>query len=317
MEKHDVAWTEQLDCIIVGAGPAGLTAAEYLARFHRRVAVLGMSGPVPRLLLIDRTYNLPGCPEGIPGEELRARLVTQARAMGALLCEETARRIEGEDGAFCVHLRDGTQMHARKLILAMGVRDRHPDIAGIEPHIGHFVRYCLVCDGYEHTGQHLGILGSGGSVARHALFLRTFSHHISIFLHGKSKESLGDYQTKLQQKGIDVYEPRVVKIIEKRHAEESSAFGPEGCGICLEDGTQHPISVLYSALGCDLSLEPVQHMKFNLDEDSYIKVDINQETSVPGIYSAGDLVSQINQISVAFGQAAIAAVAIHNVLDDE
>jgi thioredoxin reductase (NADPH) len=312
-----LASTERLDCVVIGAGPAGLTAAEYLARFHRRVVVLGLRGTKPRLLLIDRTHNLPGYPGGISGRELQERLLTQAREMGAVLCDETAQHVEGENGAFTIHLSDGSQMCARKIVLAMGVRDRHPDIDNIEPHIGHFIRYCPVCDGYEHTGQHLGILGSGGSVARHALFLKTFSNRITIFLHGKSSETLGNYRSKLEENGIDVFESRVVKIIEKSPGEGRSLSDHVGCGVGLEDGTQHPLSVLYSALGCDLPLQPVDHIGLDLDEDGYIKVNTNQETSVPGIYAAGDLVSQINQLTVAFGQASIAAVSLHNSLDDE
>jgi thioredoxin reductase (NADPH) len=317
MSQHNRNLPQKLDCIIVGAGPAGLTAAEYLARFHRDVVVLGLNGPKPRLLYIDRTYNLPGYPQGVRGQDLRTRLVEQAKEMGAVIREETAVRIEGQDGDFRVQLNDGSTLCARKVILAMGVRDRHPDISNIEPHIGHFVRYCPVCDGYEHTGQNLGIVGSGGSVARHALFLQTFSNRITIFLHGESQETLGNYRSKLERKGIDFYEPRIVKIIEKQPEDSSSPSNYVGCGICLEDGTEHSLSVLYSALGCDLPLEPVRHLGLDLDEDGYLLVNENQETNITGVYATGDLVSQINQISVAFGQAAIAAVRIHNVLDDE
>lgn len=323
-----------LDCIIVGAGPAGLTAAEYLARFHRSAVTLGMAGPTPRLLSIDRTYNLPGYPAGVPGAALLARLCEQAKQMGAVLRAETATRVEGCDGEFRVQLSDETWLCAKKIILAMGVRDRHPDIPGIAPHIGKFVRYCPVCDGYEHTGKQLGILGSGGSMARHALFLETFSNRITIFLHGESAETLGAYRKALVEKGIEVQESRVARIMDQCEEAESDprvghlkiAAEPEeqeaiespyrGCGVCLEDGTVHPLAVLYSALGCDLHLEPLQALSLKLDNDGYIVTDINQQTTVPGVYAAGDMVSQINQISVAFGQATIAAVHIHNVLDD-
>lgn len=305
---------ETLDCVVVGAGPAGLTALEYLARFHRRAVALGAGGSRPRSLLIDRSYNLPGHPEGIPGSELLARLRAQAQAVGGVLRDETAERIEGQDGNFSVRLSGGSTLHARKIVLAMGVRDRAPDIPDVEQHEGHFVRYCPVCDGYEHTGKHLGILGSGSSVARHALFLKTFSDRITVFLHGQSAETLGEYRQKLSAKNIDVHEARVLKIMEGSGDPESEY---PGCGVCLEDGSAHPLSVLYSALGCDLPLAPVDHLGLDLDEDGYIRVDYNQETSVRGIYAAGDLVSQINQISVAFGQATIAAVHIHNALDDE
>src|SRR5207249_1301394 len=103
---------------------------------------------------------------------------------------------------------------ARKVLLAMGVCDREPDIPGIAPHVGHFLRYCPICDGYEHTGKRLGILGSGPSVARHALFLRAFSDRITVFLQGECSGSLGRYAEALERRGISVYSPRVVRIME-------------------------------------------------------------------------------------------------------
>lgn len=313
---------ELLDCAIIGAGPAGLAALEYLGRFHRNAVALGGAGPRPRLLSIDRTYNLPGYPQGVPGLTLLNRLRQQAECMGGTVRPETAKRITGEDGNFTVELSDGTSLRARKIILAMGVCDRHPDIADIEPHIGHFMRYCPVCDGYEHTGKRLGILGSGGTVARHALFLQTFSNDITIFLHGEPRESLGRYEKILQSKGIEVHQPRVAQIIlcdeaARKVIADAADSDYYGCGVCLEDGSAHPLAVLYSALGCDLNLECVRDFALDLDEDGYIRIDVNQRTNLPGLYAAGDLTSQINQISVAFGQATIAAVRIHNELDDE
>ncbi|HVF10913.1 MAG TPA: NAD(P)/FAD-dependent oxidoreductase, partial [Abditibacteriaceae bacterium] len=218
------------------------------------------------------------------------------------------------NGDFTVHLEDGTPLRTRKVILAMGVRDREPDIPGIGKHAGRFLRYCPVCDGFEHTDKYLGILGSGPTVARHALFLRTFSNHITIFLHGKSPETLGRYAPVLAQNGISVYEPRVVRVIED---EGDLVSEYRGSGVCLEDGSEHRLSVLYGALGCELNLAPVSHLGLKLDDENYIITDCRQETSIQGIYAAGDIVSQLNQISVAFGQATIAAVEIHKALDDE
>jgi thioredoxin reductase (NADPH) len=316
---------EKLDCVIIGAGPAGLTALEYLSRFHRKAVALGAEGPRARLLLIDHSYNVPGFPDGISGTDLLARLQAQAHATGGVIRNETASSIEGHDGDFRVSLNDGSILRARKLVLAMGVRDRHPDIPGVEAHIGHFIRYCPVCDGYEYSGKRLGIIGGGHSVARHALFLRTFSQHITVLLHGKSADTLGPYRKELEDKGIKIQEARVVKILERATGpsrEGSSKEMPQekmvqGHGICLDDGSDLDLEVLYSALGCDLSLEPAQNLGLDLDEDGYVLVNSQQETNVPGIYAAGDLVSQINQISVAFGQAAIAAVSIQNKLQDE
>ncbi|MDQ3812777.1 MAG: NAD(P)/FAD-dependent oxidoreductase [Armatimonadota bacterium] len=314
-QEHNIASTgsqELLDCVIIGAGAAGLTALSYLSRFHRRAVALGGARPRSRLLLIERSHNLPGCPEGVPGSTLLRRLREQAQEMGGEVWATTARRIEGQNGNFIVHREDGATLHARKIILAMGVRDHEPDIPGIGPYVGDFLRYCPVCDGYEHTEKRLGILGSGPVVARHALFLRTFSEHVSVFLHGASPDTLERSADTLANKGIAVHEPRVVRVVED---ERESMH--RGCGICLEDGSEHALDVLYSALGCDVNLAPVSHLGLKLDEEGYIVTDLAQKTSLPGIYAAGDIASQLNQISIAFGQAAVAAINLHNELDEE
>jgi thioredoxin reductase (NADPH) len=119
----------------------------------------------------------------------------------------------------------------------------------------------------------------------------------------------------LAENNIDVHEARVTEILEGSPQEGETDY--VGCGVRLEDGSEHELAVLYGALGCDLHLEPVAELGIECDDDGYILVDVNQETNVKGIYAAGDLTSQINQIAVAFGQATIAAVRIHNALDDE
>lgn len=305
---------EDLDCLIVGAGPAGLTALTYLSRFHRRAVALSSPVSRPRLLLIDRSYNLPGYAEGIPGATLLRNLREQAEENGGAIYEGTARRIDRTDDHFRVHLAEGETLRARSILLAMGVRDREPDIPGIGGHVGHFFRYCPVCDGYEHTGRQLGILGAGHAAARHALFLRTFSDRVALFLHGQSTDCLGRYAEVLRRRGIAFYTPRVTAILEG--GDDPASLHP-GRGVRLEDGSEHPLAVLYGALGCDVNLGPAQHLGLELDDEGYVIVDCNQRTRLPGVYAAGDIVSNINQISVAFGQAAIAAVRIHNTLDDE
>ena len=286
----------------------------YLARFHRSVVALGGEGPRPRLMYIDRTYNLPGYPDGMNGARLLLRLQEQALEYGGAVLPAVATRVSGEDGDFRIELSDGNFLQSRKIILAMGVRDRCPDIPGSSEHEGHFIRYCPVCDGFEHTDKKMGIVGSGPSVARHALFLQTFSNQVTVYLHGAKADSLGSYRAKLDRAGIAVCETRIAKIMEEHGDRESEYIG---CGVCLEDGSEHPLSVLYSALGCELHLEPVNELNLEKDDDGYVLCGADQQTNVPGIYAAGDIVSQINQISVAFGQATVAAVRIHNTLDDD
>src|SRR5688500_10928415 len=144
MEKNGTPASddELLDCAILGAGPAGLTALTYLARFHRRVVALDGSRSIrPRLLLIDRSYNLPGYQQSIPGIRLLQNLREKAHEVGGVVRESAAQEVDGSNGHIKVRLDDGSLRRARKLILAMGVRDREPDIPEIAPHIGDFVRY--------------------------------------------------------------------------------------------------------------------------------------------------------------------------------
>jgi len=305
---------ELLDAVVIGAGPAGLTALIYLTRFHRRAVALGGGGPKPRLLLIDRSYNLPGYPYGASGAALLERLREQAAEMEGEIRDEVVERVEGSDGDFRISLAGAGNLRCRKVILAMGVRDREPDIPGIASHIGEFVRYCPVCDGYEHSGKRLGIVGCGPDVVQHALFLQTFSNEVSLFLHGADPGCLAGEQAKLESRGVPVHQPRIVRILESGGDPDSEH---RGCGVILEDGSRHPLAVLYGALGCDVNLSPVRDLGIELDDEGYIVTNLRQETSVPGVYAAGDLASAINQISVAFGQAAIAAVELHNALAEE
>lgn len=302
------------DCAILGAGPAGLCALTYLARFHRSAVALGATGKHSRLHLIDRTYNLPGYPQGISGQDLLNNLQHQAESVGGEIRGALAASVQGSDGDFTVELENGEPLNARKIILAMGVHDRTPDIPGVENHVGEFVRYCPVCDGYEHTGKQLGLLGSGKSAVRHALFLRTFSPNISVFLHGEPSESLGEGAAQLTARGIAFHAARVAKISELIGDDNSPQ---RGNGVILDDGEEHPLDVLYSALGCDVNLRPVQGLDLELDEEGYIITDYEQKTNINGIYAIGDIVSQYNQISIAFGQATVAAISIHNILKPE
>jgi thioredoxin reductase (NADPH) len=265
------------------------------------------------VLLIERTYNLPGYPDGIPGEELVRNLTEQAKECGGELRGETALSVSGEYPHFSVRLSSGEELCGRTVLLAMGVTDVQPDIPGIERHLGHFLRYCPICDGYEHSGGRLGILGCGESVGMHALFLRTFSDDIAVFLHGQGQDCLGPTLPRLQECGIKIHEARVERILEL----DRPGRPVEGAGVRLADGSEHPLSVLYGALGCRANIDPVRQLGLKQDTDGYLIANRDGETSVSGIYAAGDISSDVNQISVAFGEAATAAIRIHNRLADD
>lgn len=145
---------ETLDCLVIGAGPAGLTAAIYLARYRRRFAVL--DGGASRAALIPTSHNLPGFTDGIHGAALLERMTAQARRYGPAIVPGTASGLARHaDGLFVAETTAG-QVFARTVLLATGVADRHPEVDSLCEAIQHgLIRYCAICDGYESMGRRI------------------------------------------------------------------------------------------------------------------------------------------------------------------
>src|SRR5690349_10722210 len=166
-----------LDCLVIGGGPAGLTAAVYLARYRRRLLVVDAGDS--RAARIPRTRNVPGYPDGIPGRELLQRLREHADRFGVPRRTGCVQQLAGHDGAFEARV-DGQLLRARKVLLATGSCDIEPDLPGLgEGLAAGTVRYCPVCDGFETQGQRVAVLGAGAHGAREALFLSGFANHVS------------------------------------------------------------------------------------------------------------------------------------------
>jgi thioredoxin reductase (NADPH) len=166
------------DVAVVGAGPAGLAAAVYLARFLRSVVVFD-SGDA-RAKLIPRTYNCPGFPEGIAGEDLLTRLKEQAKAYGTDIIEACVECVERTNGPFSFTTTAGVTQ-ASRVVLATGVVDKAPAIAGLHEAIAAgTVRLCPVCDAYEAAGKRIGVVGPEHLALKEALFLRDYSSHVCI-----------------------------------------------------------------------------------------------------------------------------------------
>jgi len=165
---------EVVDCVVIGGGPAGLTAAVYLGRFLRRCTVFDAGEG--RALSIPLSHNLPASPGGISGTDLLARMTLQARQYGAELRQGKATRLAVAADGFAVHA--GTQViHTRTVLLATGVFNHRP----IMPKVEHeravalgLIRYCPVCDGFEVGGMNIAVLGCDGHGAAEAEFLRPY-----------------------------------------------------------------------------------------------------------------------------------------------
>ena len=288
------------DCVVIGAGPAGLTAAIYLARFRRDFLVLESGGS--RAAWIPRSHNHPGFPGGIRGKTLLSRMRTQAETYGATIRPAHVESLKRGDGVF--HIRsDAGHFRARSVILATGVIDNAPEIPGLEEGVAKgLVRFCPICDGYEVIGQRVGLIGRDDHCAREAVFVRTYSDDvtfINVGREGLSKAVLAD----LKRHGVKVIESAVQGlVIEKRKV------------VAFDFGAREPahFDVIYSALGVTPRVHLAVEAGARVDDDGRLIVGDHQETSVAGLYAAGDVVRGLNQISTAQGEGATAATDVHN-----
>jgi thioredoxin reductase (NADPH) len=296
----------ELECAVVGAGPAGLTAAIYLGRYRRRTAVF--DGGASRASLIPRSHNCPGFPDGVPGKELLARLRTQAERYGArIIAGEVTELRRAQDDRFEV-IAGERRMFARKVLLATGIEDGQPDLDNLRTAIqrGH-VRLCPVCDGYEVIDKDVAVYGPADKAVAKALFLRPYTHQLTVMLSGKGNALTPGQRKDLEHAGIRVLQSPVIDL----------AFDDDEICAVLADGTQHRIEVLYPALGSNVRAALAVKLGAACTAEGYLQADAHQRTTVPGLYAAGDVVNELNQICVATGHAAIAATDIYNCLREE
>jgi thioredoxin reductase (NADPH) len=294
-----------LDCLIIGAGPAGLTAAVYLLRYRLNIALLDRGGS--RATLIPRSHNYPGFPDGIPGTELLRRLKTQVERHDGKVLVDEVHSIGREGPDF--EVRTTTEHFlARKILLATGIEDEQPSLPNLRQLIqqGH-VRLCPVCDGFEVIGKSVCVLGPSKAAAQKALFLRSFSSQLTL-LPTDDASDLDEHERQvLSEAGIEVLSSPAVDI--RTSGDELMAL--------LRDGREIHMEVLYPALGCNVRSHLARELGAQCNEQGYVKVDDHQRTHVPGLYAAGDVVNELNQICVATAHAAIAATDIYNQLRAE
>lgn len=295
-----------LDCLIIGAGAAGLTAATYLARFRRQITLI--DGGASRLLSIPTSHNYPGFAGGIHGSELLQRLREQAQRYGACIVNATVERLDKLDDGRFVAVAGLQQWHARFVILATGVVDIAPPFPDVQRALAQgCLRYCPVCDGFEAIGKRVAVLGRGKSGIGEALFVRHFADAVSLFSLAEPMDLAAEERAKLDDARIEAVPEPVVKL----------AFDEAGVmRIYLSNGRQEHFDVVYAALGTRCNADLACALGAAGTEKGALLVDAHQQTAVDGLYASGDVVAGLNQIAVAMGQAAIAATAIHNRLCD-
>jgi thioredoxin reductase (NADPH) len=292
-----------LDCLIIGGGPAGLTAAIYLARFH--LDILVVDGGKSRASWITCTRNVSGFIDGIKGTELLERMRRQACKYGAKIETEFVTKLEhdNETGLFKATWGSGCAT-ARTVLLATGVTNRRPPMDE-ELHddalVRGLVRYCPICDGYEVTDKKVGVIGSDSHGVAEALFLRSYTSDVTLVAPDKAMRLKPDDYKKLKDAGIDCVDgPAQAVAI------------PDGCIVVDTAEGHYTFDSIYPALGSDTHTQLAEMVGADLSGDQCIMVDRHMRTSVQGLYAAGDVVIGLDQISHAMGQGGVAATTIRN-----
>lgn len=295
------------DCIIVGAGPAGLTAAIYLARYYLKIRLFDCG--TSRASWIPTSHNHAGFPEGINGNDLLDRMRRQAAQYGAVTESKRVTDLKREGDRFVATCGD-EEFRARTVLLATGVVNNRPN--GIDEQLHDeamqrgLLRYCPVCDGYEVTDKKVAVIGTSDHGTAEAQFIRTYTRDVTLI------SPHGDH---------DLDETCAVQLDD---AGIKRVQGP--CGnYAIEDGLfaldtaegRMTFDSVYPALGSVVRSGLADKVGADLTGAGCIITDDHQLTSVPGLFAAGDVVKGLDQISHAMGEAGVAATAIRNRLAEE
>lgn len=296
------------DCIIVGAGPAGLTAAIYLARAAYRVLLveaLGVGGQVARTHEID---NFPGYPEGIAGVDLAYHMQQQAERFGAELSYDEVVSVDKQGKGFLV-TTSTKHYHSHTVIIASGCSPRKLNVSGEERLYGKGVSYCAICDGAFYRGKRVAVIGGGDSAVKESIYLANLVSEV-ILIHRRQELRAEPYLVERAKKLANLrflWNQRVTEILGNQRVS----------GLRLEDVSTQTCQILHADgvfiyIGMVPNTGFLSHLKLTT-KHGYLVTDERMVTSVPGLFAVGDVRHKaLRQITTAVGDGATAA---HSVMD--
>ncbi len=290
------------DVIIIGAGAAGLTAAQYAARSNLSTLVLEELASGGQALIIDRLENYPGFPDPLSGLEFSQAMEKQARKFGAEFRYETVTSLAKEDGVFRLTLAKGA-LSAQSVIAASGARHRTLDVPGEEDFSGRGVSYCATCDGPFFKNKRMLVVGGGDAACDEAVYL---SHLTDTIIHIHRRDRFRAQKSLAQR-------VRENDHIEVRFRTECRAItgGDKVTGVTLYDNAadktyEEEVDAVFVFIGSIPRTDFLDGV--TLDEAGYVVTNELMETSVAGLYAAGDVrATPFRQLVVAAGEGAVAA----------
>jgi thioredoxin reductase len=292
--------TVQHDAAIVGGGPAGLTAALFLARYLHSVVLIDSRDP--------RNWEARGINgylglHAITPPELRERGRAEAARYGAKLfdgCVSTVRREDEE--TFVVTLDSGRAFTSRRLLLAIGIKDVWPKVPGLDQCYGQTVHHCSDCDGYEARGKRTAVIASGRSAVGMAFSLMTWTRDLLICTNGTAAGIEPRERAKLDALGIPIVEQPIARL---------ESHGAELRALVLNDGRTIECERVFFSMGHYPADDLGVQLGCKRDDEGLIVVDDKYRTSVSNVFAAGDITPGPHLAIAAAGSGAIAALAMH------
>jgi thioredoxin reductase len=295
------------DVIVVGGSFAGLSAATWLGRYRRKVLVLDTGEHRNRF--VEEAHGYLGTPGLHPAELLeRAREHLGIYATVELrMAKAVAARQDGPE-RFTVELEDGGSVEARRLVLATGVRDQLPDIVGFADHYGASAFHCPTCDGFESQGCQVLVVGWNEHVAAFALNLLEWARDVTVVTDGRRFEGDDEQRAALGRRGVELLEDDVVELIGGRGALRGARLAGGrtlDCELVFFSIAHQPASDLADQLGCERTAEDC------------VRVDGDGQTTVAGVYAAGDMTPGMQLVQIAAAKGTTAGVACAQSLKGE
>lgn len=290
------------DCIVLGGGPGGMTAAIYLARMNRKILLVDSGRS--RARLIPRSYNHPGFPGGVKGRDLLARMREQIAELNVAVVEGDATRFERTGDGFFKTEIDGRLVLTQNVIFATGLEDNMPPFEHAYDLVAEgYLRICPICDGYEIAERPTVVIGATMRAVAEARFLKTFTPTIAIATLGDAPQWDEETATALREEDIEVVVEPLSSVTKAGEDEMDMVFG---------NGKMFDGVIVYAALGVRPRSQVAAQLGVRLEEDGRINTGPHQETNVEGCFGVGDVVTGLNQLGVAMAHGEVAAVAVHN-----
>jgi len=283
---------KETEVIIIGQGPAGLSAGIYTARAGISTAILGCEPKIAGDYDIDNYF---GFPETVSGKELVDRGMKQVTRFGATINCDRVIGIHFDDTGKYIVKTENDEYRTCSVILATGVSRKKPPVPGLDKYEGKGISYCVSCDGFFFKGKRVVVAGEGLYAANQALELLNYTPYVTICTLGAKSTITDEFMKQLAAQNVQVIESGITSLHGDTNLER----------VAFTDGTELDVSGIFIAMGDASSVDFAKSLGI-ITEGNFIQVDREMKTNAPGIFAAGDCTGGFMQISVAVGEGAIA-----------